>query len=79
MIFSDDAPALETALHQTFNGKRVNMVNTHKEFFRVSLDEIEATVKANYNETVTFTRIPVAKEYNETLEILGQGRHSLAS
>jgi chromosome segregation ATPase len=79
MIFSDDAPALETALHQTFNGKRVNMVNTHKEFFRVSLDEIEATVKANYNETVTFTRIPVAKEYNETLEILGQGRHSLVS
>lgn len=70
MIFSDDAPALETSLHQTFDKKRVNLVNAHKEFFRVSLDEIEDVVKSNYNNTVTFTRIPVAKEYNETLEIL---------
>lgn len=70
MIFSDDAPALETALHQTFDKKRVNLVNSHKEFFKVSLDEIEDVVKSNYNNTVTFTKIPVAREYNETLEIL---------
>lgn len=70
MIFSDDAPSLETALHQTFDKKRVNLVNSHKEFFRVSLDEIENVVKNNYNNTVTFTKIPVAKEYNETIQIL---------
>ena len=70
MIFSDDAPALETSLHQTFDKKRVNLVNSHKEFFKVTLDEIEDVVKSNYNNTVTFTKIPVAKEYNETLEIL---------
>ena len=70
MIFSDDAPALETSLHQTFDKKRVNLVNAHKEFFKVSIDEIEEVVKSNYNNTVTFTKIPVAKEYNETLEIL---------
>lgn len=72
MIFSDDAPALETALHQTFEKQSVNRVNLRKEFFRVSLDEIEAVVKDNYNNTVVFTRIPVAKEYNETLAILNQ-------
>lgn len=72
MIFSDDAPALETALHQAFEKQSVNRVNLRKEFFRVSLDEIESVVKQNYNNTVTFTRIPVAKEYNETLQILKQ-------
>lgn len=72
MIFSDDAPALETALHQAFEKQSVNRVNLRKEFFKVSLDEIEKVVKENFNNTVKFTRIPVAKEYNETLEILKQ-------
>lgn len=70
MIFSEDAPALETALHQKFEKQSVNRVNLRKEFFKVSLDEIERVVKENYNNTVTFTRVPVAKEYNETLKIL---------
>lgn len=72
MIFSDDAPALETALHQKFEMQSVNRVNLRKEFFKVSLDEIESVVKENYNNTVTFVRVPVAKEYNETLAILDQ-------
>ena len=72
MIFSDDAPTLETALHQAFEKQSVNRVNLRKEFFRVSLDDIEKVVKDNFNNTVKFTRIPVAKEYNETLEILRQ-------
>ena len=72
MIFSDDAPALETALHQVFEKQSVNRVNLRKEFFKVSLDDIEKVVKENFNNTVKFTRIPVAKEYNETLEILKQ-------
>lgn len=70
MIFSEDAPALETALHRKFEKQSVNRVNLRKEFFRVSLDEIEETVKKEYNNTVTFTRIPVAREYNATLDIL---------
>ena len=72
MIFSDDAPALETALHQAFEKQSVNRVNLRKEFFKVSLDDIEKVVKENFNNTVKFTRIPIAKEYNETLEILKQ-------
>lgn len=70
MIFSDDAPALESALHQRFEKQSVNRVNLRKEFFKVSLDEIESVVKEQYNNTATFTRIPVAKEYRETLDIL---------
>ncbi len=72
MIFSADAPELESMLHKKFDKKRVNRVNTRKEFFNVTLDEIEAAVKKHYNKTTEFIRIPVAEEYNETLQILKQ-------
>ncbi len=70
MIFANDAPALETCLHQHFEKQSVNRVNLRKEFFKVTLDEIEQVVKNNYNNTVEFTRIPVAAEYRQTLDIL---------
>lgn len=40
LIFSEDAPAMENALHKRFDSKRVNLENTKKEFFRVSIQEI---------------------------------------
>lgn len=70
MIFSDDAPALENVLHKHFEKKSVNRVNLKKEFFNVSLDEIESVVKDNFNNTVTFNKIPVAQEYHQTLNII---------
>lgn len=70
MIFSDNAPELENILHKHFEKNSVNRVNLKKEFFHVSLDEIEKVVKENFNNTVTFTRVPVAEEYRQTLNIL---------
>lgn len=66
MIFSDDAPKLEAALHHAFEDKKVNMVNTRREFFHVSLDEIEEVVKANYDKTVDFKKIPEAEQFRES-------------
>ena len=43
-IFSEDAPALETALHQAFDKHKVNSVNWRKEYFKVSLDAIKRKV-----------------------------------
>ena len=63
MIFSDDAPALETALHKAFENKKVNMVNPRREFFNVSLDEIKAVVKSNFDKTVEFIDFPEAEQY----------------
>ena len=63
MIFCEDAPALENALHKAFENRKINMVNPRREFFRVSLDEIEAVVKNNYDQTVEFVRIPPAEQY----------------
>ena len=70
MIFADDAPALETTLHQHFEKQSVNRVNLRKEFFKVTLDEVEKFVKDNFNNTVEFTKIPLATEYRQTLNIL---------
>ncbi|MCD8025772.1 MAG: GIY-YIG nuclease family protein [Clostridiales bacterium] len=69
MIFSDNAPALEAALHKAFEDKKLNMVNTRREFFNVTLDEIEAVVKANYDKTVEFNRLAPAEQYRESLKI----------
>ena len=63
MIFSDDAPALEAALHHAFEDKKVNMVNQRREFFNVSLDEIKKVVKENYDKTVEFIDVPDAEQY----------------
>ena len=69
MIFSEDAPTLETILHNTFKDNQVNLVNPRKEFYNVSLADIEKVVKENYNATVTFTQIAEAAQYRESVRI----------
>lgn len=69
MIFSSDAPELENTLHKHFADKAVNKVNPRKKFFNVSIDEIEKVVKKNYNDTVQFTKIPLATEYRQSINM----------
>lgn len=69
MIFSDDAPKLESALHQAFEDKKINMMNNRKEFFNVTLNEIEEVVKANHDKTVDFIKIPPAQQYRESIRV----------
>lgn len=63
MIFSDNAPALEAALHRAFEDRKLNMVNQRREFFHVTLDEIKEVVKKNFDKTVEFTDVPDAEQY----------------
>lgn len=63
MIFSDDAPALEAALHKAFENRKLNMVNTRREFFNVTLDEIKEVIKNNFDKTVEFVDVPDATQY----------------
>ena len=69
MIFSDDAPALETALHKAFEDRKLNMVNTRREFFHVTLDEIKDVVKKNFDKTVEFIDVPDAEQYRISLKM----------
>lgn len=66
MIFSDDAPALENALHKAFEDRKLNMVNQRREFFHVTLDEIKDVVRKNYDKTVEFIDIPDAEQFRES-------------
>lgn len=63
MIFSDNAPALEAALHKAFEDRKLNMVNTRREFFNVTLDEIKDVVKKNFDKTIEFIDVPDAEQY----------------
>ena len=69
MIFSDNAPALETALHRAFENKKLNMVNQRREFFNVTLDEIKAVVMKNFDKSVEFIEIPEAEQYRTSLKM----------
>lgn len=63
MIFTEDAPKLEAALHNAFEDRKLNLVNHRREFFNVTLDEIKRVVKENYDKTVEFVDVPDAEQY----------------
>lgn len=67
MIFSDDAPSLENAMHKAFDSKRLNRINLRREFFNVKLEEIEDIVKRNFNKPVEFTKLAEAAQYRQSL------------
>lgn len=64
-IFSDDAVGLESKLHTILTDKRVNKVNMRKEFFNVSLDELEQLVTA-IEPTAEFNRTMAAEEFRQS-------------
>lgn len=69
MIYSENAPELENDIHRVLEKRSVNRINTRKEFFNVSLEEIEDIVKT-HDVNAEFIRIPDAKEYRETQLII---------
>ena len=72
MIFSDNAPALETALHHAFEDRKLNMVNQRREFFNVTLDEIKEVVRKNFDKTVEFVDTPDAEQYRISQKMKSQ-------
>ena len=71
MIYSEDAPTLENALHQMLEKRSVNRINARKEFFDVSLEEIEEIVRQQ-DVNAEFIRIPFAEEFRKTQAIIAQ-------
>lgn len=68
MIYSENAPELENALHKAFYEYRVNKINDRREFFKISLQEIEDVAK-EYKADVIFTHLADAEQYRQTLAI----------
>lgn len=70
-IFSQDAVALETALHHELNDRRVNKVNLRKEFFDVSIEELQAMVE-RIDPTAPFRVTALAEQYRQSLSIAAE-------
>lgn len=66
IIYSDDAPSLEKALHGAFESTRINIQNYRKEFFRAGIDEVETVVR-RLSPNASFFKDIEAQEYRETL------------
>lgn len=67
-IFSEDAVSLEYELHRRLNACRLNKVNLRKEFFTISLDELEQLVQ-EINPTAEFNRTMLAEDYHQSLSM----------
>jgi hypothetical protein len=78
MIYTEDAPGMEKSLHKAFSLKRVNLVNNRKEFFNISLDDIETEVKKS-SENVEFILTSEAREFRESNAIRAQKEESKAA
>ena len=64
-IFSEDAVSLETELHHRLDSRRKNKINLRKEFFDISIDELEALVQ-EINPAAEFNRTMLASEYRQS-------------
>lgn len=67
-IFSQDAVSLENELHRRLHNQRINKVNLRKEFFQVSLDDLERLVN-DIDPTAPFNRTMAAAQYYQSLSI----------
>jgi DNA repair exonuclease SbcCD ATPase subunit len=68
VIFSDNAPGLETKLHKHLHNYRVNKINLRKEFFKISIDELEELVYS-LEPTAEFNRTMIAEQYHQSLGV----------
>ena len=74
--FAQDAVSLETQLHQTFAGEKVNLVNLRKEFFFVDAGQVKRKIVEGLGLTVEFTEEIVSEQY---LQSMGSWKSEQAS
>jgi len=71
MIRTSNAPKLETALHKVFDIKRLNLENNRKEFFNVTINEIEESLEElkeslDLQAEFKLTMLAEAKQYRQS-------------
>jgi hypothetical protein len=66
MFYSHDAVGLENALHRELSAQRVNKVNTRREFFYATPDQVHALLKRHAGEVLEYMVDPEALEYRQS-------------
>jgi uncharacterized protein YhaN len=78
VIFSNNCYELERELHNHFSASRLNKINNYKEYFRVSLSEIEEVCKT-LDPTANFNYNPEGMEYQASLKLTKQLNNELSN
>lgn len=66
-IPSDDAPSLESKLHTKFASKRVNKVNQRREFFKLTIKEIEEALTEFVDTDFNILSDVTSDQYEESM------------
>lgn len=66
LLFSKDAVGIEASLHQRLAERRVNRVNTRREFFYATPEEVKAHLLEVAGELLSFEDTPEALEYRQS-------------
>ncbi|HOW85046.1 MAG TPA: DUF4041 domain-containing protein [Candidatus Aminicenantes bacterium] len=66
MIHSDNAPELEGQIHKRIEGKKINLLNNRREFFKINMVELENIIH-EFKADIELTKVAEAREYRETL------------
>ncbi|QNI63932.1 bacteriophage-like DNA-binding-containing protein [Synechococcus sp. A15-44] len=72
MIFTEDAPGLETAIHRRINARRLNLVNLRREFFTITWEELVCEAEAAAEDIgvtaeIRWTRLAEAEQYRQSV------------
>ena len=68
LIFSNKATELEYNLHKQLNNRKVNKVNLRKEFFNITIDELEDLVYS-LEPSAIFNRTMLAEQYYQSMSV----------
>lgn len=63
LFFSEDAVGVETALHQAFADRKVNRVNSRREFFYATPLEVKEKLTEIQGDLLEFVEIPEAEQF----------------
>ncbi len=78
MVFSDDAVGLETHLHHQLAHRRLNLVNTRREFFRARPAEVRDLLTFLDASIVEWVDEPEALEWRQSQQVRRQGNTAVA-
>jgi hypothetical protein len=72
IIYTQDAPALENAIHNEIQNHRLNKINVKREFFSISHDQLKAAIDRAAGETnieyrAHWTKYAEAEQYRQSL------------
>lgn len=75
LFFSEDAVGVEAELHRRFANKRVNRVNTRREFFYATPAEVKEELASIAGNLLEFTEEPEAEQYRFSIAEAEQSQH----